>query len=112
MIGSLSYFVVNHALHLRGGWKLILSVVGACFEEEEHQIIKEKAYGILRKIAENNFAIFSLEENYNDFLQILGKLAREKEDTYATGCLQIIQQVVDYYHQRLSISLDHGPDAV
>jgi Sec7-like guanine-nucleotide exchange factor len=59
-IGSLSYFVVNHAQHLKVGWKLILSVICNCFEEEEHQIIKEKAYGILKKISESNFAIFSL----------------------------------------------------
>jgi brefeldin A-inhibited guanine nucleotide-exchange protein len=112
MIGSLSYFVVNHSLSLKSGWKLILSVICSCFEDEEHQIIKEKAYGILRKIAESNFTIFTLEDNYNDFVQILGRLAREKEENYALGCLQIIQQIIEYYHMRLGISLEHGPDAV
>jgi hypothetical protein len=34
MIGSLSYFVVNHSLHLKIGWKLILNVICNSFEEE------------------------------------------------------------------------------
>lgn len=105
MIGGLSYFVTYHSLHLKNGWKLILNVTCNCFEEEEHQIIKEKAYGILKKIAESNFSIFNFEENYNDFVQILNRLGREKEENYALGCLQIIQQIVEYYHARMGINL-------
>jgi hypothetical protein len=31
MIGGLSYFVNNHALYLKSGWKTVLSVVSSCF---------------------------------------------------------------------------------
>ena len=36
MIGSLNYFVSNHYLILDEGWKTILAVVSACFEEDEN----------------------------------------------------------------------------
>jgi hypothetical protein len=31
--------------------------------------------------------MFNLSENYNDFVQILNKLAREKEENYGLGTL-------------------------
>ena len=106
MIGSLSYFVSNHHNNLKIGWKVILSVTSQCFEEEEDPVIKEKAFAILRKLYESSFTIFSLEDNYGDMVQILGKLTREKEEVYGLGCLQIIQLIVEYYHQKLGISLE------
>ena len=105
MIGGLNYFVSNHYPHLKTGWKTILSVVCNCFEEEEHQVIKEKGYAILKRISDNNFTIFNLDENYTDFVQILSRLAREKEDSYALGCLQIIKEIIEYYHKQLGINL-------
>jgi len=51
MIGALSYFVNNYPTHLKTGWKTILAVVNNSFEDEEHQVIKEKAYAILKKIS-------------------------------------------------------------
>ena len=85
---------------------MILSVTSNCFEEEEDKIIKEKAYGILKKISDSQFTVFSLEENYNDVVQILGKLTREKEEHYGLGCLQIIHQIIDYFHKKMGINLD------
>ena len=111
MIGSLSYFVNNHHINLKSGWRVILTVTSNCFEEEEDKVIKEKAYAILRKIYESGFTIFNLEENYTDIVQILGKLTREREEFYGLGCLQIIQLIVDYYHQKLGLNLDEDIDA-
>lgn len=33
MIGGMNYFVSNHHVCLKSGWKVILSVVSNCFEE-------------------------------------------------------------------------------
>ena len=76
IVGGLGYFVNNHAGNLKTGWKVILSVLCSCFEEEEHQVIKEKAFAILKKVQDSKFSGFSLEENYTDFVQILNRLAR------------------------------------
>jgi len=60
MIGSLSYFVNNHHVNLKSGWRVVLAVTSSCFEEEEDKVIKEKAFAILRKIYESGFTIFNL----------------------------------------------------
>ena len=39
-------------------------------------------------------------------MQILTKLTREKDESYGLGCLQIIQLIVEYYHQKLGINLE------
>lgn len=106
MIGSLSYFVSNHHISLKYGWKVILSVTNNCFQEQEDKVLKEKAYGILKKISDSQFSVFNLEENYNDIVQILGKLTREKQEAYGLGCLQIIQQIIDYFHKKMGIMLE------
>ena len=109
MIGSLSYFVSNHHGTLGEGWKTILAVVSACFEEEENEVIKEKAFAIMRRLNDSNFSILSLEQYHADVVQVLGKLPREKEENYGLGCLQMIQQLISYYHGKLGLDVSAGP---
>lgn len=111
MVGALHYFVSNHPTHLRTGWRTILAVICACFEEEEHAVIKEKAYALLRKIADGGFVVFPLADNYTDFVQILGRLAREKEDAYALGCLQVIREVVEHYQRTVGMDVERAAEA-
>ncbi len=42
---------------------------------------------IVRKIYETNFSMIDLDENYVDYVQILGRMAREKDENYIKSCL-------------------------
>lgn len=79
IIGSISYFVNNHNINIKSGWKILLPVLSAAFEEEEDPGVKEKAHGVVKQLYDSHFRIIDLEENYSDFVQILGRMAHEKE---------------------------------
>lgn len=39
-------------------------------------------------------------------MQILGRMAREKEEVYPKSCIDAIQTITNYYHKKLNINLD------
>ena len=76
IVGGLSYFVNNYFQYIKDGWRIILSILCDSFDEDEDPMVKEKSHGVVRKIYESNFLVMDIDENYVDFVQILGRMAR------------------------------------
>ena len=49
--------------------------------------MKEKALTIVKKVYESKFTILEIDDAYVDFVQILGKMAREKDEIYPASCI-------------------------
>lgn len=61
---------------------------------------------IVKKIYETNFSMIDLDENYVDFVQILGRMAREKDETYIKSCLEAIKTIIIFYESKLQINME------
>lgn len=59
----------------------------------------------MKKIYETKFSIIDLDENYVDYVQILGRMAREKDETYIKSCLEAIKTIIAFEENKLNINL-------
>ena len=48
-----------------------------------------------------------IDDNYVDFVQILGRMAREKEQVYPVSCIEAIKVIIEYFHSVHEINLEN-----
>jgi heme oxygenase len=56
-------------------------------------------------IYESQFRVIDLEENYEDFVQILSRMAHEKEEIYQKSCLDAAITITNYYQKKMQMNL-------